>query len=500
MTIQLACVHTRGVLGMHAPAVTVEVHLSGGLPGLVLVGLAETAVKESRERVRAALVQCGFEVPNRKITVNLAPADLRKSGGRFDLAIAVGVLAASGQIPVGPLATHEFFGELAFSGALRPVPGLLPALIAVPDARRAVVPLANAAEASLLGGSGVLAAEHLVGIVRHLQGVQALPGITVDPGAAPAAPASDLRDVHGQLHARRALEIAAAGGHNVLLIGPPGVGKSMLARRLPGLLPALTDAEALEVAALFSLRGGARERPWRQRPFRAPHHTASVTALVGGGSDPRPGEISLAHHGVLFMDEIAEFSRPAIEALREPLDSGRVSVARTGRTIEYPAAFQLVAACNPCTCGLAGDPSGMCHCSPDQIRRYRQRLSGPFLDRIDIRVHVARTDIVLTKGSGGEDSATVAARVAAARNAQCMRAGQLNSRLGNRGVRNQCLPGAPGMRLLENAARSLRLSQRGCDSVLRVARTIADIAGEAAVGREHIAEALALRATATLAS
>jgi magnesium chelatase family protein len=498
--MQLACVHTRGVLGLLAPAVTVEVHLGGGLPGLAIVGLAETAVKESRERVRAALVHCGFEFPNRKITVNLAPADLRKSGGRFDLAIAVGVLAASGQIPATRLATHEFFGELAFSGALRAVPGLLPALIAIPAERRAIVPAANAEEAALLGGSGVMLADHLVALVRHLQGLQSLPAVAKGPAVPPARPPpDDFRDVHGQLQAKRAVEIAAAGGHNLLLIGPPGAGKSMLARRLPGLLPPLADAEALEVAALFSLTGGAARRDWRQRPFRAPHHTASITALVGGGPDPRPGEISLAHHGVLFMDEIPEFSRPAIESLREPLDTGRVSVARTGRTIEYPAAFQLVAACNPCICGMAGDPSGSCRCSPDQIRRYQQRLSGPFLDRIDIRVHVARADVVLGPAPGGsEDSAAVAARVAGARRVQAERAGVLNARLDNEAARRHCTPDAAGRRLLEQAAHSLRLSQRGCDSVLRVARTITDLAGEPTVGRAQLAEALALRATGTL--
>lgn len=385
--MRLASVLTRGELGIEAPEVCVEVHLGDGLPQLNIVGLAETTVKESRERVRAALAACGFECPNRRITVNLAPADLPKTGGRFDLAIAVGVLAASGQIPAAALAEKEFFGEIGFSGALRPVRSLLPALLAARRSQHSViVPEGCAAEAGMLRDVDIRVAGELTGVVRHLLAVEQLPSVRSTTSMQASSSWEDLRDIQGQPAAKRALEIAAAGGHNLLLNGPPGTGKSMLARRLPGLLPPLSEEELLEVAVIASV--SRQSRPVWGRPFRSPHHSASTAALVGGGSQPRPGEISLAHHGVLFLDELPEFSRPVIEALREPLESGRIHVVRAARACEFPASFQLVAAMNPCPCGYHGDAGHDCRCSPEQVRRYRGRLSGPFLDRIDIRLAV----------------------------------------------------------------------------------------------------------------
>jgi magnesium chelatase family protein len=492
--MELACVHTRGALGLAAPPVTVEVHPSAGLPGLFIVGLAETAVKESRERVRAALAQCGFEIPNRKLTINLAPADLPKSGGRFDLAIAIGVLAASGQVSAAGLDSIEFFGELAFSGALRRCGGLLPALIAIQrDGRRAVVPAASAAEVALLRADTVRLAGHLIDVVRHLQGEGPL-AVATAPAPLDESPAEeDLQDIQGQAHAKRALEIAAAGAHHLLLIGPPGTGKSMLARRLPALLPPLSEPEAIETAAIYSLVGAAPGRHWRRRPFRAPHHSASVAAVVGGSNHPRPGEISLAHHGVLFLDELPEYHRPVLEALREPIEAGRIAIARARGTLEFPAQFQLVAAMNPCPCGFAGDTAQACRCSPEQVRQYQQRLSGPFLDRLEIRLQMARSELRLDAPPGGETSLSVRRRVMQARERQCARAGMVNARLPPSALRRWCWPDRSGQRLLERAAERLRLSHRACDSTLRVARTIADLAGRDDVVAGDIAEALTLR-------
>ncbi len=371
--MSLAVLYSRAPNGVQAPLVTVEVHLANGLPALSIVGLPETAVRESKDRVRSALVHSGFEFPARRITVNLAPADLPKQGGRYDLAIALGVLAASGQIPQQPLENYEFVAELALSGTIRPVPGILPSALAVAAQRRQLVcATGNGAEAGLADSAGVRVANHLLEVCEHLRELQSLP--QPEPAAAdPIQPAQpDLADVRGQHRARRAMEVAAAGNHSLLLVGPPGTGKTLLASRLPGLLPPLETGEALETAAVNSIsNSGIDFRRWRHRPFRAPHHTASAAALVGGGSDPRPGEISLAHHGVLFLDELPEFKRHVLEVLREPMETGSIRISRAATQSEFPARFQLIAAMNPCPCGYWGDPAGNCRCSPEQIQRYR---------------------------------------------------------------------------------------------------------------------------------
>ena len=497
--MSLAVVHSRALEGLGAAPVQVEVHLSNGLPAFSLVGLADTEVKESRERVRAALISSGLSFPhNKRITVNLAPADLPKEGGRFDLPIALGILAASGQIDPQRLDGLECAGELSLAGELRPVRGALALSLALRregSTRQLLLPLASAGEAALLRQVSVLSAAHLLDVVAALApgSEQALPSVSPQPRPGACA-GPDLSDIKGQAGPKRALEIAAAGGLSLLLVGPPGSGKSMLAQRLPGLLPPLSEEEALESAAMLSLAGAFDPARWGQRVLRAPHHSASSVALVGGGSPPRPGEISLAQHGVLFLDELPEFPRAALEALREPLETGRIQISRAARSCEFPARFQLVAAMNPCPCGQLGNPRRQCRCTPDQVARYQGRLSGPLLDRLDLLVEVpVQAPQALAAPADGEPSAQVAARVAQARQRAQQRQGCTNAQLDVRQLDAYAAAEPAALTLLQQAVARLGWSGRSYHRVLRVARTIADLEHSAAISAAHIAEALQLR-------
>jgi magnesium chelatase family protein len=495
--MSLALSHARARFGLSVPLVTIEVHLTGGLPAFNLVGLAATAVRESRERVRSAILNAGFEFPERRLTINLAPADLPKEGTRFDLAIALGILAASGQIPAAALAGHEFSAELALTGALRPVGGILPVALSAHQAGRSLVCAPeDVPEAHCARGARILAPTDLRAICGHLSGATPLSPAAADTTTAMApTPLPCLSEVQGQAVPRRALEIAAAGGHNLLMVGPPGTGKTLLATRLPGLLPPLDDAAALESAIIRSLAGHPpATSDWHAPPFRAPHHTASGAALVGGGSVPRPGEISLAHRGVLFLDELPEFQRRVLEVIREPLESGEVTVSRAGRQVTFPAAFQLVAAMNPCPCGYAGDVSGRCLCTPERIERYRATVSGPLLDRIDLHLEVTREpDWLGAEDVARESSASVATRVAAARAFAAARQGHCNARLTPAGIKTHAALGPPARAMLTQAYDRLHLSPRGFHRLLRVARTIADLAGVPTIRPVDLAEALSLR-------
>src|SRR6266853_312307 len=464
--MSLAVLHSRALSGLDAPEVTVEVHLANGLPSFTIVGLPDTEVKESRDRVRAALVNSRFDFPARRITVNLAPAELPKESGRFDLPIALGILAASHQLEADGFSKYEFAGELSLTGELRQV----------------------------IARASIYQAGSLLDVCAHLAGRQPLSRPAAQPIVIPPN-YPDLAEVKGQAHAKRALEVAAAGSHSVLMVGPPGTGKSMLAARFAGLLPPMSGEEALESAALASLgSGGFRLENWKQRPFRAPHHSASGVALVGGGSDPRPGEISLAHNGVLFLDELPEFDRKVLEALREPLESGRVAISRAARQAEYPARFQLIGAMNPCPCGYLGHFSGKCRCTPDQVIRYRHKLSGPFLDRIDIQIEVpaVREDELVHAGRG-ENSARVRERVERAHERQLARQGKSNARLGPREIERFCTAEERAGALLRQAIGKLHLSARAYHRVLKLSRTIADLAGEATIAVAHVAEAIQYR-------
>ena len=507
--MSLALVQSRALLGLQAPAVTVEVHLANGLPSFTLVGLAEVEVKEARERVRSALQNAGLEFPhNKRITVNLAPADLPKDSGRFDLPIALGILAASGQVDAARLAGFEFAGELSLSGELRPVRGALATSLALQTQQVTsclVLPPGSAEEAALVPDARVVRATHLLDVVRAFLPPGSAQGGDADvpnDGWTPlrATPMAahhggpDMADVKGQASAKRALEIAAAGGHSVLMAGPPGSGKSMLAHRFAGLLPAMTVQEALESAAIASLAGKFDPAAWGQRPTGSPHHTASAVALVGGGSPPRPGEISLAHNGVLFLDELPEFPRAALEALREPLETGHITIARAAQRADYPARFQLIAAMNPCPCGFLGSPLRACRCTPDQVSRYQAKLSGPLLDRIDLHFEVpALPAEQLVKAPAGEGSASIRARVETARARAVARQGKPNQALQGQEIDAHVLLADAAAAFLSTAAARLGWSARSTHRALKVARTVADLAGNEATEVSHVAEAVQYR-------
>ena len=496
--MSLAVIITRARLGVEAPEVRVEVHLSNGLPALNIVGLPETAVRESKDRVRSAIINAGFDFPARRITINLAPADLPKDGGRYDLPIALGILQASGQLPEGALDGYECLGELSLSGDLRHVNGLLPAVIAASENQnRILVPQASLQETSLCSKAIVFGASNLLAATGHLNQSKPLPESEEHVSLQCVEPLirDNLSSVQGHFQARRALEIAATGGHGLLFSGPPGTGKTMLARCLPGILPSLSESQALEVASIHSLCN--QQVPvWRVPPWRSPHHTASSTALTGGGSHPRPGEISLAHHGVLFLDELPEFDRRTLEILRQPMESGEIMISRARHQVKFPARFQLLAAMNPCPCGFLGDKEKACQCTPDQVQRYRRKLSGPLLDRIDLRVEVGRLPpaaLLKQPENPPESSEVVRQRVCETREFMLARQNCLNTQLSSDDVMVNASLGESEKKLLETLATRMQLSGRSLHRLMRVARTIADMAKEERVTVQHLTEAVSYR-------
>ena len=496
--MSLATVYSRAQEGVQAPSVSVEVHLGNGLPSFSIVGLPETEVKESRDRVRAALLTTNFKFPSKRITVNLAPADLPKEGGRFDLPIALGILASSGQLPKEPLSAMEFIGELGLGGNLRPVGGVLPAALHAAEVKRSiVVPVENAQEAALARDVRVLPAKHLLEVCAHLLGRESLEDYPHEVAVRDVEVDIDLADVHGQHRAKRALEIAAAGRHNMLMIGPPGTGKTMLASRITTILPPMSEREARESAAIVSVsQAGFNPQNWGRRPFRSPHHTSSAVALVGGGSQPKPGEISLAHHGVLFLDELTEFDRRVLEVLREPLESGHITISRAARQAEFPACFQLIAAMNPCPHGYDCDFAENCRCTLEQQRRYRARISAPLLDRIDLHIDVPRVPkkILLNRDNNpSEPSRQIRDRVVSARHLQTVRQGKSNADMNNRDLEEFCRLNARGRDLLDEAIMRFRLSARAYHRILKVARTIADLETSQDISIKHLGEAISYR-------